>query len=154
MAAVDPIWVNFSVSQNQIAKQHEMLAKGEVLEPKDRHYEVELVLSDGARYPHRGRISFADPSFSQETGSFQVRGVLPNPQMDLRPGMFVTARLHGAVRPPPGARSWSRLSFQLVPSVPATPARNLPRRTSGASITRRPPTWPTRGGGSSWATPS
>jgi membrane fusion protein (multidrug efflux system) len=28
-----------------------------------------------------------------------VRGVLPNPKMDLRPGMFVTAYLKGAVRP-------------------------------------------------------
>jgi membrane fusion protein (multidrug efflux system) len=99
VAAVEPIWVSFSVSQNQVAKSRDMVAKGEKVNPKDNNYEVELVLPDGARYPHRGRISFADPSFSQETGSFQVRGVLPNPQMDLRPGMFVTARLHGAVRP-------------------------------------------------------
>jgi len=67
--------------------------------PKNQQYEVELVLSDGSRYPHKGRISFADPSFSQDTGSFMVRAVLPNPKMELRPGMFVTAYLQGAVRP-------------------------------------------------------
>jgi membrane fusion protein (multidrug efflux system) len=99
VAATDPIWVNFSVSQNQVAKQRDMVAKGEVVEPKGKQYEVELVLSDGAHYPPRGRISFADPSFSQETGSFMVRGVLPNPKMELKPGMFVTALLHGSVRP-------------------------------------------------------
>jgi membrane fusion protein (multidrug efflux system) len=28
-----------------------------------------------------------------------VRAVLPNPKMELRPGMFVTAHVHGAMRP-------------------------------------------------------
>ncbi len=99
VAAIDPIWVTFSVSQNQIAKHREMIARGQIVEPKQQHYGIELVLSDGTRYPHTGRINFADPSFSQDTGSFMVRGVLPNPKMELRPGMFVTARLTGAVRP-------------------------------------------------------
>ena len=56
-------------------------------------------MPDGKPFPQRGRISFADPSFSPDTGSFMVRAVLPNPKMDLRPGMFVTAYLKGAVRP-------------------------------------------------------
>lgn len=99
VAAIDPIWVTFSISQNQIAKYREMVAKRQLVEPKGQHYEVELVLPGGERYPHTGRISFADPSFSQDTGSFMVRGVLPNPKMELRPGMFVTAYLKGAVRP-------------------------------------------------------
>jgi membrane fusion protein, multidrug efflux system len=99
VAAVDPIWVTFSVSQNQTAKLREMVAKGLLVVPKNQQYEVELVLSDGSRYPHKGRISFADPSFSQDTGSFMVRAVLPNPKMELRPGMFVTAFVQGAVRP-------------------------------------------------------
>ena len=57
------------------------------------------MLSDGTRYPHRGKISFADPSFSQETGSFLVRAVIPNPKRALQPGMFVTAHVKGAQRP-------------------------------------------------------
>jgi len=99
VAALDPIWVNFSVSQNQMAKSRDEAAKGQLVLPEDQRYEVDLVLPDGATYPERGRISFADPSFSQDTGSFMVRAVLPNPKMDLRPGMFVTAYLKGAVRP-------------------------------------------------------
>ena len=99
VAAIDPIWVNFSVSQNQAAKWRNEIAKKLVLEPKNRDYEIEIVLSDGARYPYRGKINFSDPSFSQDTGSFLVRAVLPNPTKDLRPGMFVTAYLHGALRP-------------------------------------------------------
>jgi membrane fusion protein (multidrug efflux system) len=99
VAALDPIWVTFSVSQNQTAKLREMVASNQLVVPKNQQYEVELVLSDGARYPYTGRISFADPSFSQDTGSFMVRAVLPNPKMELRPGMFVTALVKGASRP-------------------------------------------------------
>jgi membrane fusion protein (multidrug efflux system) len=99
VAAIDPVWVTFSVSQNLTAKWRDEIAKKLVIEPKNRDYTVEVVLSDGTRYPHTGKINFADPSFSQETGSFMVRAVLPNPKQMLRPGMFVTAYVHGATRP-------------------------------------------------------
>jgi membrane fusion protein (multidrug efflux system) len=99
VAAVDPIWVTFSVSQNMVAKWRDDIAKKLLVEPKNREYEVEIVLPDGTRYPYRGKINFADPSFSQDTGSFMVRAVLPNPKRELRPGMFVTAYAHGALRP-------------------------------------------------------
>jgi len=99
VAAIEPMWVTFSVSQNQMAQIRKQVSKGQLVAPKDRNYEVEIVMPDGSAYPNRGKISFADPSFSQETGSFQVRAVLPNPERTLRPGMFVTARVHGSVRP-------------------------------------------------------
>ena len=99
VAAIDPIWVNFSVSQNQAAKWSDEISKKLIIAPKDRDFEIEIVLPDGAVFPYRGRINFADPSFSQDTGSFLVRAVLPNPKRELRPGMFVTAYLKGALRP-------------------------------------------------------
>jgi membrane fusion protein, multidrug efflux system len=99
VAAIDPIWVNFSVSQNQMAKYQEAARKGEVVFPKDDAYDVDVVLPGGARYRYRGKIGFSDPAFSQDTGSFTVRAVLPNPKKELRPGMFVTAIMVGATRP-------------------------------------------------------
>jgi len=99
VAAIDPIWVNFSVSQNQVAKLREQTQKGQIVVPKNRDYDVEVVLSDGTVYPYQGKINFADPSFSQDTGSFLVRAVLPNPKRELQPGMFVTANVKGAELP-------------------------------------------------------
>ena len=99
VAAIDPIWVTFSISQNQAARWEDERKRGLVVRPKDQAYEVDVVLPDGTAFPYRGRISFADPSFSADTGSFQVRAVLPNPKLELRPGMFVTAFLRGAIRP-------------------------------------------------------
>ncbi|MGH8688621.1 MAG: efflux RND transporter periplasmic adaptor subunit [Burkholderiales bacterium] len=99
VATLDPMWVNFSVSQNQMAKMKELTEKKLLVPPPGQAYGVELVMSDGSLYPEKGKISFADPSFSQETGSFLVRAVLPNPDNALRPGMFVTARVLGATQP-------------------------------------------------------
>ena len=99
VAAIDPIWVTFSVSQNQAARWTDEQKKGQVVPPKNLDFEVDLVLPDGTPFPQRGKINFADPSFSSDTGSFMVRAVLPNPKKMLRPGMFVTAYMKGAVRP-------------------------------------------------------
>jgi membrane fusion protein (multidrug efflux system) len=99
VSAVEPMWVNFSMSQNQLAQMRDLAQKGQLVLPKNQNFEVELVLSDGKPYGHTGKISFADPTFSQDTGSFQVRAVLPNPKRELRPGMFVTANVMGGTRP-------------------------------------------------------
>jgi membrane fusion protein (multidrug efflux system) len=99
VAAIDPVWVTFSVSQNQSAKLRDQIEKKLVIEPQNRDYEVEIVLPDGRPYAQRGKLNFADPSFSQDTGSFMVRAVLPNPKRELQPGMFVTAYIQGALRP-------------------------------------------------------
>jgi membrane fusion protein (multidrug efflux system) len=98
VAALDPMWVNFSVSQNQLAKIKDQVAKGLLTPPPNQVFEVEIVLPGGGRYPEKGRVSFADPSFSQATGAFLVRAVLPNPRKELMPGMFVTANVRGGTR--------------------------------------------------------
>jgi len=56
-------------------------------------------MADGTPYPEKGRIDFADPSFSPDTGSFLVRAEIPNRDRALRPGMFVNARVEGMTRP-------------------------------------------------------
>lgn len=99
VAVLDPVWVEFSVSQNAMDKTRREVDQGILILPSEQDYLVELELSDGTRYPHTGKLSFAEPSFSQQTGTFLVRAELPNPQGQLRPGMFVKAILSGAVRP-------------------------------------------------------
>ena len=99
VARINPIWINFTVSLNQRAMIAQEVQKGLIALPKEGNYEVELELSDGSRYPYTGKVNFADPSFSRETGTFLVRADLPNPKETLRPGMFVKAFLKGMVRP-------------------------------------------------------
>jgi membrane fusion protein (multidrug efflux system) len=99
VSQVDPIWVNFSISENELLSYRDQIAKGRLKFPASSDFEVEVVLADGTVYPKRGHINFAEPSFSAETGTFLVRTELPNPKGQLRPGQFVRARVFGSTRP-------------------------------------------------------
>jgi membrane fusion protein (multidrug efflux system) len=99
VAALDPIWVNFSVSQNMDTRLSELIEQGIITLNNGKKLSVELLLSDNKVYAHEGVIDFSDPSYSQSTGTALVRAVIPNPDHTLRPGMFVTAKVKGALRP-------------------------------------------------------
>ena len=99
VAAIDPIWVKFSASENYWLRLQEEVKAGRLVVPPDDAFDVEVVLADGRIHPQKGRLTFTDLAFSRDTGTCQVRAEVPNPQEDLSPGQFVHARLLGAVRP-------------------------------------------------------
>ena len=99
VAALSPMWVNFSVSENEMATFREQIAKGRLRGPPHDEFAVEVILVDGSLFPHSGRITFAAPAYSAETGTFLVRASLDNPDGILRPNAYVRVRLKGAVRP-------------------------------------------------------
>ena len=99
VAQIQPMWVEFSISENQIFKKRSDVKSGLVIGPEGDKYEVELELADQSLYPQRGEITFADASLSEETGTFLIRAEIPNPEKSLRPGQFVRTRVHGAIRP-------------------------------------------------------
>ncbi len=99
VSVLSPIWVNFSLSENEFKKYRDQVAKGEIRPPKDRNYVVDVVLVDGSVFPHTGRITFAAPSYDEKTGTFLIRTSVANPKGILRPNQYVRARLKGAIRP-------------------------------------------------------
>lgn len=99
VAALDPMRVNFSVSENEVLKYREKIAKGILKVPPQDNFVIEVVLSDGAVYGEKGHITFADTSFSQGTGTMLLRAEVANPKGSLVPGQFVRARLIGATYP-------------------------------------------------------
>ncbi len=99
VAQLDPMWVEFSVSENQILKRNDSVQRGIIIDPDDNDFVVEVVLADGSVYPHTGKITFSDASLSEATGTFLIRAEIDNPQQQLRPGQFVRALIKGAIRP-------------------------------------------------------
>ncbi len=99
VSQMDPIYVNFSLSENETLKYRDEIASGHLVFPVRSEFVVEVVLADGSMVPDRGRLNFAAPSYSQDTGTFLVRVVVANPNGQLRPGQFVRARAIGASRP-------------------------------------------------------
>ncbi len=98
VAVLSPIWVNFSMSENDIKKYGDKIASGKIIPPKNENYEVEVVLVDGSIFSQKGTITFADPSYNVKTGTFLVRASVKNPDGLLRPNQYVRARLKGAIR--------------------------------------------------------
>ena len=98
VAPLDPMYVNFSLSENQLLQFRAEESQGVVRGPKDNVYEVEVLLADGSVYDQKGRITFEAPDYDLQTGTFMLRATLPNPKGTLRPGQFVRVRLLGVTR--------------------------------------------------------
>jgi membrane fusion protein (multidrug efflux system) len=96
---LDPMWVNFSISENELLTYREQVQKGTLRFPPENKFDVTIIQADGSVYPETGHIDFTNPAFSTETGTFLVRAVFTNPKGTLRPGQFVKAKVAGAVRP-------------------------------------------------------
>ncbi len=99
VTVLSPIWVNFSLSENKMQKYRDQFAKGLLIQPASGNYEVEIIMVDGSIFPHKGRITFAEPSYNAQTGTFLIRASVDNPDGILRPNQYVRARVKGAIRP-------------------------------------------------------
>ncbi|HOX90039.1 MAG TPA: efflux RND transporter periplasmic adaptor subunit [Burkholderiaceae bacterium] len=99
VAQLDPMWINFSLSENDMLKLRSEQQAGRLRLPAKEDFEVEVILADGSTFPRKGRITFANADYNQQTGTFMLRATLPNPEGVLRPGQFVRVRVLGAVRP-------------------------------------------------------
>ncbi|SCU73398.1 Cation/multidrug efflux system, mebrane-fusion component AcrA [Cupriavidus necator] len=98
VAKLDPMWVNFSLSENEVLSARTEQDSGALKFPGQGAFDVVIVLADGSQFPHHGRITFADAAFNAETGTYMIRAEVSNPEGTLRPGQFVRVKLHGAER--------------------------------------------------------
>nr|MBP7322908.1 efflux RND transporter periplasmic adaptor subunit [Deltaproteobacteria bacterium] len=96
---LSPIWINFSISENELQAYRNQINKGLLLPPEKEEYIVEVILVDGTVYPSTGRLTFAEPMYNSETGTFLIRASVDNPDGILRPNQYVRVRLKGARRP-------------------------------------------------------
>ena len=99
VSSLNPMWVNFSISENELSAFRDQVDKGLIIAPPEHNFTVELVLVDGTTFPQTGKITFTDPSFNPQTGTFLLRATFANPKSVLRPNQYVRARMKGALRP-------------------------------------------------------
>ncbi len=98
ISVINPIYVNFSFSDSDLAKLRNASRSGEVTAPNATGFQVALTLPDGTEYPTLGHVNFTDKIISATTGTVRARAVFDNPNMDLLPGSFVRVALRGAMR--------------------------------------------------------
>ncbi|ELM7674807.1 multidrug efflux RND transporter periplasmic adaptor subunit AcrA [Salmonella enterica] len=95
---LDPIYVDVTQSSNDFLRLKQELANGS-LKQENGKAKVDLVTSDGIKFPQSGTLEFSDVTVDQTTGSITLRAIFPNPYHTLLPGMFVRARLQEGTKP-------------------------------------------------------
>ncbi|HGB5446783.1 TPA: multidrug efflux RND transporter periplasmic adaptor subunit AcrA [Salmonella enterica subsp. enterica serovar Chailey] len=95
---LDPIYVDVTQSSNDFLRLKQELANGS-LKQENGKAKVDLVTSDGIKFPQSGTLEFSDVTVDQTTGSITLRAIFPNPDHTLLLGMFVRARLQEGTKP-------------------------------------------------------
>lgn len=93
---LDPIYVDVAQSSTELLALRRGLASGRLAGAT--RLPVTILLEDGSRYEHDGRLAFSEVSVDPATGSYSLRIVVPNPDGLLLPGIFVRALVPGGIR--------------------------------------------------------
>jgi membrane fusion protein (multidrug efflux system) len=91
VSTLDPMWVNFSVSEREALQ----VWRGRQTELRTRPSEgdITITLPDDSVYPHKGRLNFVDRAVDPRTGTLALRVAFPNPERLLQPGQYVRLRV-------------------------------------------------------------
>jgi membrane fusion protein, multidrug efflux system len=87
---LDPIYVDLTQSGTELMQMRIQGSNG-------GETPVRLVFEDGTDYAHEGRLAFSEVTVDPGTGSVTLRAVVPNPDQQLLPGMYVRARIDQGV---------------------------------------------------------
>jgi RND family efflux transporter MFP subunit len=93
IVALDPIYVNFNVNEQDVLKIREEARRRGMTVDEIRQLPVEVGLQTESGFPHKGKLDYISPTLNQSTGTLAVRGVLPNADRALLPGFFVRVRV-------------------------------------------------------------
>jgi membrane fusion protein, multidrug efflux system len=86
VSAVDPIYVDFSISEQDYLR----LVREKT--GREAGKDLELSLGDGSVFPHHGHALLVNREVDSRTGTIQVRAEFPNQGNVLRPGQYARIR--------------------------------------------------------------
>ena len=96
---VDPIYVIFSASENEIMSLRDMTERGLIRNPENKAEIVAKVrFGDDTMYNQNGTINFINPTIDESTGTIKLRAVFPNEEGKIRPGQFLRLVMEGLTR--------------------------------------------------------
>jgi membrane fusion protein, multidrug efflux system len=90
---IDPIYVNFDRPASEVQELRRAQTAGAVTLVEGNKAQVQLIFTDGTPYGQVGSLDFSDVSVDPTTGAVAFRGLIPNPDHRLLPGLFVNLRL-------------------------------------------------------------
>ncbi len=98
MNQIDPIYVYFNISDADLAR---LMGEARWIpgQAPAEIWPMYVGLPNEKEYPHEGRLDFASISLAPTTGTLLLRGILPNPDGRILPGLY--ARVHVRVKEGP-----------------------------------------------------
>jgi len=89
---VDPLYVYFNISDADLAR---LIGEAHWRpgEAREVQWPVFMGLLREKDYPHRGRLDFASISLAPSTGTLLLRGIFPNPDGKMLPGLYARVRV-------------------------------------------------------------
>ncbi|MGE0288973.1 MAG: efflux RND transporter periplasmic adaptor subunit [Bradyrhizobium sp.] len=93
IVALDPIYVNFTISEQEVLKVRQEARRRGLTPEEIRKLPIEVALQNETGFPHKGTLDYVSPTLNQSTGTIAVRGVLKNPDRALLPGNFARVRV-------------------------------------------------------------
>ncbi len=89
---IDPLYVYFTINEgdllNLMSRYNASPAR-----PKDRVLPCYFGLANETGFPHEGRLDFASITVAPTTGTLQLRGIFPNHDLSVLPGLFARVRV-------------------------------------------------------------
>jgi len=95
---VDPIYVNFSPSDQDVLRWRQDIASKRILLPPGGNLDARAILADGSVFRDTGQVNFVDLALQPTTGTLQLRAQFRNPAHSLLPGQFVRIQFLGVRR--------------------------------------------------------
>jgi len=93
VSQIAPIKAYFAVSEQEyLAMADRINGGGANRQPWDAKAGLQLILSDGRLYPHKGSFIAADREVDSKTGTIRLSASFPNPGNILRPGQYGRVR--------------------------------------------------------------
>ena len=90
---LDPIYVTFNMSEQDVLKIRENLSNRRVSVEELSKVPLDIGLMNEEGYPHAGFLNYVSPEVDAQTGTVLVRGLFKNPNRDLLPGFFARVRM-------------------------------------------------------------
>jgi membrane fusion protein (multidrug efflux system) len=97
VSQLDTILVTFFITETQYLEMTRYSMKMEAEQKNVEEAKFELILIDGTRYDHLGKLDFVDREVDTTTGAMLVQASFPNPEKLLRPGQFTTVKIKAQV---------------------------------------------------------
>jgi membrane fusion protein (multidrug efflux system) len=95
---LDPVYVDVTQPTTTLLRLQREAAAGLLKQNEKGKAQVRVRLEDGSEYAHPGTLEFSEVTVDQGTGSVTLRALLPNPDRQLLPGMFVREEIQEGVR--------------------------------------------------------